>query len=476
MNIIRIKVDNVYGKILDPIPEKVFKELRKECSYVSKQLAYSSRQYGYHPHPTYRFSKTMTFRVGLLSKIQTILRSHSILSHILQEDDTDDAVGSPTMISSDFKLRDYQLGSVNDILKRKKTAHEIATGGGKTIIMGDAIAKVGLKATVLTNSTVLMHQTAKLLDQMLNMEIGMVGDSIFNPKDVTVAMVQSLEGVYDKDNISPNRPDKLELIENTRFLVVDECHRIAAKTIFDLSGGFKNASYAAFFTATMRRLDGKDLDLEAASGPINYSVDMHDLVAKGWLVRPRVYYLKVPPRYIPAEKSHLVNCKVYNTLREFHIDSYDERNALIIETARRLADAGHSTLISVRNIAHGNGLARNRDLLDAVEIYAETYNRVALFDQFRDGKIPIVISTLCKEGIDIPRCSAVVIAHDTQDAQQLVGRIVRLHPDKEKAIVVHLVDDHPIFKKHIKYNEKVFYKPQKIEMEHITINDLQRTL
>jgi len=309
---------------------------------------------------------------------------------------------------------------------------------------------------------------------MLNKEVGIVGDSIFDPKDITVAMVQSLEGVYDKDNASPNRADKLALVEATRFLIVDECHRIAAKTIFDLSAGFKNARYAAFFTATMRRLDGKDLDLEAASGPINYSVDMHKLIDDGWLVRPHVYYLKVPPRYIPPNRSDLVNCKVYNTLREFYIDSYDERNFLIIEATRKLADAGHSTLVAVRNIAHGNKLARNIHMTKAVEIYANTPNRVQLFDKFRNGEIPVVISTLCKEGIDIPRCSAVVIAHDTQDAQQLVGRIVRLYPGKDRAIVVHLIDEHPVFRKHIKYNEKVFYKPQKIEMEYITEDVLSK--
>jgi len=473
MNIVRIKVDNVYGKILDPIPEKVFKELREECSYVSKQLAYSSRQYGYHPHPTYRFSKAMVFRVGLLSKIQAILRSHSILSDIQIEMD-DEIVGSPIEISSDFKLRDYQISSVDDILKRRKTAHEIATGGGKTIIMGDAIAKVGLKTTVLTNSTVLLHQTAKVLRQMLNTDIGLVGDSIFDPKDITVAMVQSLEGVYDKDSVAPNKEDKQTLIENTKFLIVDECHRIAAKTIFELSSGFRHACCAAFFTATMRRLDGKDLDLEAASGPINYSVDMHTLIEKDWLVRPHVYYLKVPPRYISPKDSHLVNCKVYNTLREFHIDKYQERTELIAEAARVLMHNEHSTLIAVRHIDHGNKI---KELLPcAVEIYAETYNRVQLFDEFRNGKIPVVISTLCKEGIDIPRCSAVIIAHDTQDAQQLVGRIVRLYPGKERAIVVHMVDEHPIFKKHIKYNEKVFYKPQKIATEYITEDDLAKVL
>lgn len=471
MNIVRIKVDNIHGKILDPIPEKVFKELREECSYISKQLAYSSRQYGYHPHPTYRFSKTMVFRVGLLSKIRAILRSHNILSSIEMDID-DEIVGSPIQISNDFKLRDYQTSSVDDILKRRKTAHEIATGGGKTIIMGDAIAKIGLKTTILTNSTVLLHQTTKVLSQMLNMEIGIVGDSIFNPKDVTVAMVQSLEGAHDKDSTQPNRYGMRALIADTNFLIVDECHRIAAKTIFDLSSEFKNAKYAAFFTATMRRLDGKDLDLEAASGPINYSVDMGDLIEKGWLVRPHVYYLKVPPRYISPKDSRLVNCKVYNTLRGFHIDQYQERTELVAKATAALSSVGRSTLVSVRHIEHGNKL---KELLpNAVEIYAETYNRVQLFDEFRNGKIPVVISTLCKEGIDIPRCSAVVIAHDTQDAQQLVGRIVRLYPKKEKAIVVHLVDEHPIFRKHIKYNEKVFYKPQKIAMEYIAEHELSR--
>jgi len=165
---------------------------------------------------------------------------------------------------------------------------------------------------------------------------------------------------------------------------------------------------------------------------------------------------------------------VYNTLREFHIDKYQERTELIAEAARVLMHNEHSTLIAVRHIDHGNKI---KELLPcAVEIYAETYNRVQLFDEFRNGKIPVVISTLCKEGIDIPRCSAVIIAHDTQDAQQLVGRIVRLYPGKERAIVVHMVDEHPIFKKHIKYNEKVFYKPQKIATEYITEDDLAKVL
>src|SRR3989304_8586339 len=470
MNIIRIKVDNVYGQILDEIPENVFNELRKECSYISKQAAYSSRQYGYRPHPIYRFSKTMIFRVGLLNKVQTILRSYNILSHIENDDIGADIIGSPLPISAKFKLRDYQTAAVDDILKHRKTAHEIATGGGKTIIMGDAIAKVGVKTTVLTNSTVLLYQTVKVLKEMLNTEIGIVGDSICDPKDITVAMVQSLEGVSDKNDTKSNRQDKLSFIADTNFLIVDECHRIAAKTIFDLSSEFKNARYAAFFTATMRRLDGKDLDLEAASGPINYSVDMRRLINEGWLVRPHVYYLKVPPRYIPPNKSHLLNCKVYNTLREFHIDSYKERTELVANAAAQLTSNGHSTLISVRNIEHGNNIKAL--LPNAVEIYAETYNRVALFDKFRNGDIELVISTLCKEGIDIPKCSAVVIAHDTQDSQQLIGRIIRLHPDKEKAIVVHLFDEHPVFKKHIKHNEKIFLKPQKISTEYI--DDISR--
>lgn len=473
MNIIRIKVDNIYGQILDPIPVAVLGQLRKECSYISKQLAYSGRQYGYHPHPTYRFSKTMQFRVGLLSKVQTILRSHSILSSVQIETD-EEIAGSPIPISDGWEPRDYQIEAVNDILKRRKTAHEIATGGGKTVIMGDAIAKLGLKTTVLTNSTVLMYQTAKLLGNMLNMEIGMVGASVFDPKDVTVAMVQSLEGVYDKEDASPNRGDKISLIEGTRFLIVDECHRIAAKTIFDLSGGFKNAKYAAFFTATMRRLDGKDLDLEAASGPINYSVDMHNLVEAGWLVPPHVYYLKVPPRYISPKDSHLLNCKVYNTLRAFYIDGYKERTGLIAKATGLLASSGRSTLVAVRNIAHGNEI---KELLPtAVEIYAETYNRVVLFDKFREGEIPIVISTLCKEGIDIPRCSAIVIAHDTQDAAQMIGRGLRLFPGKKDCVVIHPVDEHPVFKKHIKYNEKVFIKPQKIKTGFITEDDMQRII
>jgi len=474
MDIVRIKVNNVYGQILDPIPEKVFKELREDCSYISKQLAYSSRQYGYHPHPTYRFSKTMVFRVGLLSRIRGILRSHSVLAHILEEECSDETVGSPIPISDNFKLRDYQFSAVDDILKRRKTAHEIATGGGKTIIMGDAIAKIGLKTTVLTNSTVLMHQTAKLLKQMLGIEIGMVGDSIFNPKDVTVAMVQSLEGVYDKEDASSNKGDKISLIEGTKFLIVDECHRIAAKTIFDLSANFKGARYATFFTATMRRLDGKDLDLEAASGPIYYSVPMIKLMDEGWLVRPTVYCLKVPHRYISPKDSHVIDCKVYNTLRDFHIDKYQERTELIAEAATHMVNYGLQVLISVRHIEHGNNIKKL--LPSAIEIYAETSGQSALFDSIRNNESGgILISTLCKEGWDMPNCSGLIIASDTQDPEQLVGRIVRLHPHKTCAIVVHLADQHPIFRRHLKNSERIFYNKNKFDIKKVDfINEIKK--
>ena len=124
----------------------------------------------------------------------------------------------------------------------------------------------------------------------------------------------------------------------------------------------------------------------------------------------------------------------------------------------------------MRHIEHGNRL---KELLpEAVEIYGNTFNRVRLFEDFKEGKTTVVISTLCGEGFDMPSLSAVIIAHDTQDSQQIIGRTVRLHPGKEKSIVVHPYDHHYVFKNHRRYNEKVFYNPQNIDRKIITRSNL----
>jgi superfamily II DNA or RNA helicase len=285
-----------------------------------------------------------------------------------------------------------------------------------------------------------------------------------------VAMVQSLEGACDKYGSCAYKDDKIDLIKRTKFLIVDECHRIAAKTIFDLSADFDNAGMAAFFTATMRRLDGRDLDLEAAAGPINYHMPMNRLVAGGYLVAPEVLYLDVPERQIPPNKSYLMTTKKYDELREFYIDQTDERNELIAEAATELIAKKHPTLIAVRHIDHGN---RIKALLPAAcEIYGDTPDRVKKFEEFAKGDVPAVISTLCKEGFDCPPLSAVIIAYDCQDTEQIVGRVVRLHPNKDRAIVIHLVDKHPIFKRHVKHCEKVFYSPQGISKTRVSKSQL----
>jgi superfamily II DNA or RNA helicase len=469
MQVVEIKIDNVWGKVVQILPQGVFDAVRKECSYIPKAAEYTARTYGYRPTSIQRFNKKdQSFRVGLLNRVRATLREFGMLSVVVDnrinkeiEDDIKDY-----KLAQGIEIRDYQSAAVKEILINKRAAQEIATGGGKTLIMAAAIAEVQKPTMVLTNSTVLMYQTARAIGEAIGTKVGMIGDSVFEPRWVTVAMVQSLEGACDKYGSCAYKDDKIDLIKKTKFLIVDECHRIAAKTIFDLSADFEAAGMAAFFTATMRRLDGRDLDLEAAAGPINYHIPMIDLIRGGYLVAPEILYLDVPERMIPPNRSYLMTTKKYDELREFYIDQNDERNELIAEAATELVAKQHPTLIAVRHIDHGN---RIKALLpSACEIYGDTSDRVKKFEEFEKGNIQLVISTLCKEGFDCPRLSAVIVAYDCQDTEQIVGRIVRLFPNKDRAIVIHLVDKHPIFKRHVRHCEKIFYSPQKISRTRIS--------
>jgi hypothetical protein len=65
----------------------------------------------------------------------------------------------------------------------------------------------------------------------------------------------------------------------------------------------------------------------------------------------------------------------------------------------------------------------------------------------RSGACRVVLASyaMCSEGLDIPRLDTLVLATPRSQVEQSVGRILRLHPDKQPPVVHDLVDQYSVF-------------------------------
>ena len=97
-----------------------------------------------------------------------------------------------------LELRDYQLTACKNIVKSiqsgdKKILFSMATGAGKTCVMGDFSIRAagrGLKSLIVVDRQELLKQTVRF--QTKDCRFGFFTADKFNPDGVTVAMLQTL--------------------------------------------------------------------------------------------------------------------------------------------------------------------------------------------------------------------------------------------------------------------------------------------
>ena len=65
----------------------------------------------------------------------------------------------------------------------------------------------------------------------------------------------------------------------------------------------------------------------------------------------------------------------------------------------------------------------------------------------RSGACRVVLASyaMCSEGLDIPRLDTLVLATPRSQVEQSVGRILRLHPEKQTPVIHDIVDQYSVF-------------------------------
>lgn len=218
-------------------------------------------------------------------------------------------------------------------------------------------------------------------------------------------------------------------------IVVSNCHRAPADTAY-LVAMHCNAPVRIGASATPTRTDGAQIKIWACCGEIKSTITAAELIERGILAKPEFVFLNPPPVYC-GKRSH------YSDVYLQGIVINEGRNALVIKKATEYASAGNIVYIHVERVDHGEMLKERIPGSVFLSGKDGTTVRQGVLKKFAKGEIKVLVSTLLKEGVDIPVMNVFIAAGAGKSpigVIQKAGRALRVAPGKTTAIIVDFRD------------------------------------
>ena len=219
------------------------------------------------------------------------------------------------------------------------------------------------------------------------------------------------------------------LTQTVKYIFFDECQSLGTD-IWKLVTQQTGAPVRIAASATPKREDGADLEIEAASGPKVYEVSAGELISLGRLAEIEVEF--VPFDHMMTNDTDGVTV---NEAEDEYIVANEQRNQLGIDLLRSLLDEQRSIIILTKRVEHGERLLQmciDQGVGETRHIHGAThgdYKKTAL-SEFGAGVYRVLIaSTILDVGINLPRASGLVLmgagSSEIRGPQRL-GRIIRL--------------------------------------------------
>lgn len=449
---------HIYGnsiKLEGPTTELLEKGIKKKFSYELKNSHWIKKARP-QAKTTIDFYNSMykTLPIGFKSGLLKTLQDYALykkvqldLEVIEHRQFNDKLLYMPDSFVNGRILRDYQKEAVDIFLRNKIGILEIATGAGKTEIAIDLIRQIKRKTLFLVDKIELLRQTKKRIEDSLGINVGSIGAGFNDTQDITVATIQTL-------NKNPILFAKY--LNDIRFVIFDETHKVAAKSYVKISRYLPNTEYRLGLSGTAFRDDGNDMMINAVTGYIIHNLNSKILIDKGWLIKPKVFFMK---NYMSEENIIELerNCKLglinetakYSIYYDNFIVNNIDRNNIIYEFVKK--HYNNKVLILTKLIEHGRLLQEN--IPNSQHLYGDTNKeeRQKMFDNFVNGTNNVLISTISifSEGIDIPSLDIVINASGNRgDVKtiQVLGRVLRKLEGKKEAIYFDFYDESKFFR------------------------------
>ena len=341
--------------------------------------------------------------------------------------------------------------------KQKKAEPSIVvapTAFGKSVVIAQIAKEVGEKMLVI-------QPNKELLEQNYNKFIGLGGTaSIYSAAmgekeigDVTYATIGSIVNVAHK----------FKSMGITK-VIIDECDRFPREPNGMLRRFLKGASITHIlgFTATPLKLQN---NLNQFKEPFSKLVMLTSRSKKGNFFKNIIHVAQIDemvemkfwsPLYYESYDFDTGEL-VYNSTGAEYSDSsikraYKNQNIgqKIIKKIHSLYDR-KSILVAVPSIEEAKELASQLPSCEAVYSDMPTSERNRIVEEFKSGKIRIVIQVnILSVGFDHPELDCIITGRPTASLSwwyQFVGRVTRIHPKKADGLVIDFVGSVPKFGK-----------------------------
>lgn len=404
----------------------------------------------------------------------------------------------PLSSQTNFNLQLYPCQNnavdllTDKINKQGFAMYQLPTGVGKTEIALAVIHKLKAKTVILVNRKDLLNQWKDRIQKRLGVTAGTVGMGIFDPKDITVATVQSLwsylkeqndSALFDADedflkydlgidskegngeieeDDAPISPDFFKMFS---LVILDECHLGATRTYLKVLREFES-KYFLSQSATTFRYDRMHPLLYGIFGKPYFKMTTEKAIELGLIVSPEIQIVKG----IEIEDEEEDRERNYRRNLSKLIHS-EERNQIIADVVR---EAPKPCLVLTNQITHQNEIMKafRSNGIDAVGLNGNDKMdiRHRSLAELGRGEIDVIVATtIFDEGVDAPAVNSLVLAFPMRSdvkTIQKIGRALRKFKDKEKAIIYDFNDEDYYFSSQLEDRIKVYEKQKWTVISH----------
>jgi superfamily II DNA or RNA helicase len=373
-----------------------------------------------------------TFPAGLTHLVKGVLEDSGIRVSI------DDRRSCPPLapITKDTTLNgvsfdypyDFQLDCMEEMVKSQRGVVAVATNGGKTEIAIATTSCLRLPTLFMVPGKELLYQTQKRYATRLGIdrsEVGLVGDGHWKPGQwITTAVVDSLF-----QNLKTDKGR--ELLGSTDVFFMDECHHAGADSWYKVARACPAYFRYGLSGTPLKRTDGADLRLLAATGPVLYEVRNKFLIERQISSEVEIQMLKMfYPKNIPERTP-------YPEVYKAGIVDNLHRNRALCLMAGEFAAKGLKVLMMVKEIRHGDVIDKRLWSYKAgsftthqfIHGKESTEVRQQALSDFEQGVNQVLIATsILDEGVDIPSIDVLILCGGGKSSiksMQRLGRGIR---------------------------------------------------
>ena len=340
-----------------------------------------------------------------------------------------DGESHPIALNHDgWQLRDYQQYATEAFWSGGSGVVVLPCGAGKTIVGAAAMAKAESTTLILVTNTVAGRQWRDELLRRTTLTENEIGEYSGEKKEIKPITIATYQVVTRK---TKGEYRALELFDSRDWglIIYDEVHLLPAP-VFRMTSDLQSRRRLGL-TATLVREDGREGDVFSLIGPKRYDAPWKELEMAGYIATAECIEVRVD---MDAEERML-----YATAQprdRYRIAA--QAAAKLRAVDKILARHPQQALIIGGYVDQLKELGAHLDA-PVIDGSTSTAKRERLFQQFRDGTLPVlVVSKVANFSIDLPEAALAIQVSGTfgsrQEEAQRLGRLLRPKSDGAEAV------------------------------------------